>query len=156
MLRSSRAGLPPGALEGAGLPPGVLGGSESVSTGGYSEGSNFSDGVLNTDTAPVGSEAPVSASFQPETPSRRSETGVDVTHQAILPSASAIMGEGLSLDSFDKAQRLIDEYGTEEGLRQLREMDPLAAERFERERRPSRDAPKDDAYSDNQPPDDSP
>ena len=158
MLRSSRAGLPPGALEGAGLPPGVLGGSESVSTGGYSEGSNFSDGVLNTDTAPVGSEAPVSASFQPKTPSRRSETGVDVTHQTPPPSASAIMGEGLSLDSYDTAKQLFDRYGTEEGLRRLREMDPYAAERFERERRgaPSRDAPTGDTHPDGQPPGDSP
>ena len=153
MLRSSRAGLPPGALEGAGLPPGMLGDSESVSAGGYSGVSNFSDGVLNTDTA---SEAPVSASFQPETPSHRSETGVDVTHQTPPPSASTIMGEGLSLDSYDTAKQLFDRYGAEEGLRRLQEMDPDAAERFERERRPSRDAPKDDAYSDNQPPDDSP
>ena len=135
MLRSSMAGLPPGALEGAGLPPSALGGSESVSAGGYSEGSNFSDGVLNTDTAPVGSEAPFSTSFQPETPSRRSETGVNVTHQALPPSASAIMGEGLSLDSYDTAKQLFDRYGTEEGLRRLREMDPDAAERFERGRR---------------------
>lgn len=133
MLRSSMAELPPGALEGAGLPPSVLGGSESVSAGGYSGVSNFSEGG-NTDTAPVGSEAPVSASFQPETPSRRSETGVDVTHQAIPPSASAIMGEGLSLDSYDTAKQLFDRYGAEEGLRRLREMDPDAARQFERER----------------------
>ena len=66
------------------------------------------------------------------------------------------MGEGLSLDSYDTAKQLFDRYGTAEGLRRLREMDPDAAERFERGRRPSRDAPKDDAYSDNQPPDDSP
>ena len=131
MLRSSRAGLPPGALEGAGLPPSVLGGSESVSAGGYSGVSNFSEGG-NTDTA---SEAPVSASFQPETPSRRSETGVDVTHPAIPPSASAIMGEGLSLDSYDTAKQLFDQYGTAEGLRRFREMDPEAARQFERERR---------------------
>ena len=69
----------------------------------------------------------------------------------------------LSTAPFDKAQRLIDEYGAEEGLRRLREMDPDAAERFERERRgapsrssPSRDAPSSDAYSDDQSPDDSP
>ena len=145
----------------AGLPPGVLGGSASVSAGGYSEGSNFFDDVLNTDTAPIGSEAPVSPSDLPDmvkpTPSRRMETGGDVTHQT-PPSASAIMGEGISLDSYDTAKQLFDRYGTEEGLRRLREMDPYAAERFERERRgaPSRDAPKDDGHSDDQPPDDSP
>ena len=143
MLRRSMAELPPGALEGTGLPPGVLEGSESVSAGGYSGVSNFSEGVLNTDTAPIGSEAPVSASFQPETPSRRSETGVDVTHQAIPPSASAIMGEGLSLDSYDTAKQLFDRYGAEEGLRRLREMDPEGVRQFEslprsgRERQPS-------------------
>lgn len=152
MLRSSMAGLPPGALEGAELPPGMLGGSESVSAGGYSGVSNFSDGVLNTDTA---SEAPVSASFQPETPSHRSETGVDVTHQTPPPSASTIMGEGISLDSYDTAKQLFDRYGTEEGLRRLREMNPDAAERFERGGRPSRGVPSGDDYSDGQSPDDS-
>ena len=38
----------------------------------------------------------------------------------------------LSLEQFDKAQQLIDEYGTEEGLRRLRESDPEAARQFER------------------------
>ena len=128
-------------LEGTGLPPGVLGGSESVSAGGYSGGSNFSEGVLNTDTAPVGSEAPVSASFQPETPSRRGETGGEFTHQTPPPSASAIIGEGLSLDSFDKAQQLIDQYGTVEGLRRLRETDPDAVRQFESVQRSRRERP---------------
>ena len=141
MLRRSMAGLPPGVLEGTGLPPGVLGGSESVSAGGYSGGSNFSEGVLNTDTAPVGSEAPVSASFQPETPSRRGETGGEFTHQTPPPSASAIIGEGLSLDSFDKAQQLIDQYGTVEGLRRLRETDPDAVRQFESVQRSRRERP---------------
>ena len=70
--------------------------------------------------------------------------------------------DGLSAAPADKAQQLIDRYGTEEGLRRLRESDPEAAERFEsdksrpgRERRPSRDAPKRDGYSDEEPPDDS-
>lgn len=146
----------------AGLPPGVLGGSESVSAGGYSERSNFSDDVLNTDTAPIGSETPVSPSDLPDmvkpTPSRGMETGGDVTHQT-PPSASAIMGEGISLDSYDTAKQLFDRYGAEEGLRRLREMDPYAAERFERGRQtsePSRDAPSDDSYSDDPSPDDSP
>lgn len=55
----------------------------------------------------------------------------------------------LSPERFDKAQELIDQYGTEEGLRRLRESDPDAARRFDRERlrsesprfsEPSRDA----------------
>ena len=65
---------------------------------------------------------------------------------------------GESPDSFDNAQQLIDEYGTEEGLRRLRESDPEAARRFEQERRgaPSRDVPKADGYSDDEPPSDAP
>ena len=42
----------------------------------------------------------------------------------------------LSKEQREQAQQLIDQYGTEEGLRQLREMDPDAARQFERERRP--------------------
>ena len=61
--------------------------------------------------------------------------------------------EGLSFEQREQAKQLFDEYGTEGGLRRLREMDPDTARRFERERR---GAPKDDDYSDVQSPDDSP
>ena len=44
----------------------------------------------------------------------------------------AELSGGLSLERFDKARQLIDEYGTEEGLRRLRESDPDAARQFER------------------------
>ena len=158
MLRRSMAGLPPGALEGAGLPPGVLGGSESVSVGGCSGVSNFSEGG-NTDTA---LEAPVSASFLPEiaesTPSRRSETGGAVSNKMPTPLPLESIGEQLSPERFDKARRLIDEYGTEEGLRRFREMDPEAARHFEGQRRgePSRDAPKGHTHPNDPSPDDSP
>ena len=64
--------------------------------------------------------------------------------------------EGLSPEQRDQAKAFFDQYGTEEGLRRLREMDPDAADRFERGRRPTRDVPKDDDYSDDQSPDDSP
>ena len=43
--------------------------------------------------------------------------------------------DGVSPERFDKAQQLIDQYGREEGLRRLREMDPEAARQFEREER---------------------
>ena len=113
----------------------MLGGSESVSTGGYSGVSNFFEGG-NTDTA---SEAPVSASFLPEIvesmPSRRSETGSTVSNKMPTPPPLESIGEQLSLERFDKARQLIDEYGTEEGLRRFREMDPEEARQFERERR---------------------
>ena len=67
-------------------------------------------------------------------------------------------GEPLSLEHFDKALQLIDQFGTEEGLRRLREMDPDAADRFERERRgvSSRDAPPGHTHPDGQSHDDSP
>ena len=125
MLRRSMAELPPGALEG----------SESVSAGGYSGVSNFSEGG-NTDTA---SEAPVSTSFLPEivesTPSRRSEAGGQVSNKMpTLPTSEGI-GVQLSPERFDKAKQLFDQYGTEEGLRRFRDTDPEAARQFERERR---------------------
>ena len=41
--------------------------------------------------------------------------------------------EGLSLEQREQAKQLFDEYGTTEGLRRLREMNPDAARRFERE-----------------------
>lgn len=43
---------------------------------------------------------------------------------------------GLSEERFSKAQQLIDRYGSEEGLRRFREIDPEAARQFEREGRP--------------------
>lgn len=43
--------------------------------------------------------------------------------------------DGLSPERFDKAQQLIDQYGAEEGLRRLREIDPDAARQFERTQR---------------------
>lgn len=48
---------------------------------------------------------------------------------------------GLSKEQRDQAKRLFDQHGTEEGLRRLRESDPDAARRFDRERgsAPSRD-----------------
>lgn len=51
--------------------------------------------------------------------------------------------EELSLERFRKGQQLIDQYGTEEGLRRLREMAPEAARQFEQEHRPvpSHDVP---------------
>ena len=52
--------------------------------------------------------------------------------------------EGLSPERFDKARQLIGQYGQEEALRRLREMDPEAARQFERERKnpPAPDEPE--------------
>ena len=49
----------------------------------------------------------------------------------------SVPGEPLSPERFEKAQQLIDQYGSEEGLRRFREMDPEAARQFEQERRPT-------------------
>ena len=43
--------------------------------------------------------------------------------------------EGLSSEQRGQAKQLFDQYGTAEGLRRYREMDPEAARQFERERR---------------------
>jgi hypothetical protein len=43
--------------------------------------------------------------------------------------------EGLSLKQREQAKQLFDQYGTEEGLRRFRDIDPEAARQFERERR---------------------
>ena len=53
---------------------------------------------------------------------------------AAAKSVEAELSVGLSPERFDKARQLIDEYGTKEGLRRLRESDPDAARQFERER----------------------
>ena len=55
----------------------------------------------------------------------------DLKKQLMPAGIEAELSEGRGADSFDKAQQLIDQYGTEEGLRRLREMDPDAARRFE-------------------------
>ena len=67
----------------------------------------------------------------------------DIEKQLTPQGIEAELSEGLSPERFNNAQQLIDQYGTEEGLRRLREMDPEAARRFERERRPvpPRDVP---------------
>ena len=64
-----------------------------------------------------------------------------------LPVPTAAKGveasgwKGLSPEQRDQAKVFFDQYGTEEGLRRLREMAPEAARQFEQGRRPSRDAP---------------
>ena len=82
-------------------------------------------------------------------------TSVDQIEKRLTPAGSeAELSRELSTDPADKAQQLIGQYGTEEGLRRLRESDPEAARRFEsdksrqgRERRnpPTRDTSADTA-----------
>lgn len=60
-----------------------------------------------------------------------------------MPNPPTVSHEGLLLERFDKGRQLIDQFGTEEGLRRFREMDPEAARQFEQERRspPTREIP---------------
>ncbi len=134
------------------------GSSEAVPDGDYSATDPFSEGSINEDAsgAPVRSDVPVSPSDLPDIVKPISPQSVaDIEKQLTPQGIEAELSEGLSPERFDKAQQLIDQYGTEEGLRRLRTMDPEAARRFEsdksrpkRERRnsPTRDT-SDDAAS---------
>ena len=58
------------------------------------------------------------------------------------PAAESLktqLKERLSPERFNKAQQLIDQYGSEEGLRRFRQMDPEAARQFESVPRPERE-----------------
>ena len=118
-------------------------GSENVSEGGK---------PLDTETALGNSDSPLSPSDLPNmvepTPARPSEPGIEAANKTpTLPTAESIeaqLREQLSPERFDKTKQLIEQYGTEEGLRRLREVDPEAAQQFERERspKPPRDVPE--------------
>ena len=91
---------------------------------------DFDDSYLND----------VPAQPEPRTPERVPAidfpTSVaDLEKQLTPERIEAELSQGLSPDRFDRAQQLIDQYGTAEGLRRLREMDPDAAAQFERGRR---------------------
>lgn len=100
---------------------------------------SVSEGSINQDASStsVGSGVPRSPSdlsrVVESTPSPPSIA--DIEKQLTPGGIEAELSQGLSPERFDKAQQLIDEYGTEEGLRRLRESYPAAARRLERERR---------------------
>ena len=93
----------------------------------------FPDGALPSDTKPYEFEK-----------SNLPPSVADLEKHFSLEGIESELTEGLSTDPADKAQKLIDQYGTEEGLRQLRESDPEAARQFERDRspKPRRDVPE--------------
>ena len=98
----------------------------------------------DTQRAPVRSDVPVSPLDPPDMVKPISPQSVEDIEKQLTPEGiEAELSQGLSPDRFNNAQQLIDQYGTEEGLRRLRESDPEAARQFERERRPvpSRNAP---------------
>ena len=84
------------------------------------------------------------------------QSAADLEKQFSPEGIEVKLTKGIPTDPADKAQQLIDQYGTAEGLRRLREMDPDAARRFERRGKSNRSSPSSDAYFDAQPPDDSP
>ncbi len=93
--------------------------------------------------APVRSDVPRSPSDLPGMVEPVHQDIADLQKRLTPEGVEAKLEQSVSPDHFDKAQQLIDQYGTEEGLRRLREIDPEAAWQFERERRPvpSRDVP---------------
>lgn len=94
-----------------------------------------SDGVEHLEKAPRRSDDSQSQSSIPPSDA--------VSDAQKMPASSTASHEELSRETFDKEQQLLDQYGMEEGLRRLREMDPEAAQRFEQERRspPTREVP---------------
>ena len=123
--------LPGWARKGEGELP--LGSDKAAAT--YSGADTFSDRGINEDArgGPVRSNVPLSPSdlsrVVESLPSPPSVANIE--NQLTPEGIAAELSEGLSTNPFDKAQQLIDQYGTEEGLRRLREMDPEAARRFE-------------------------
>ena len=108
----------------------------SPSSGSSAPVDGVAPGTDNADAsgAPVGSDAPVSPSGLPDIvkpifPPSAADIETQLTPQGFENELTG----GLSADPADKAQQLIDRYGTAEGLRRLRESDPDAAERFERD-----------------------
>lgn len=89
---------------------------------------------IDTDTDPPRADVPVSPSDLPDMvkPTRFPSSMADIEKQLTPEGIEAELSEGASTDPFDKARQLIDQYGTEEGLRRLRETDPDAARQFER------------------------
>ena len=123
---------------------------EARRSGEYRAEAPVSDGELSEDTqrAPVPADVPRSPSNLSGVleSSHHSITSGEKTKTPTPPTAESIetqLREQLSPKRFNQVQQLIKQYGTEEGLRRLREMDPEAARRFEsdksrpgRERRP--------------------
>lgn len=123
------------------------GSGEAAAGAAYSGADTFSERGINEDAsgAPIRSNVPVSPSDLSDIvkPTPSSPNVADIEKQLTPEGIEAELSEGLSPERFNNAQQLIDQYGTEEGLRRLRESDPEAARQFERERRPvpSRNAP---------------
>ena len=130
-------GLPDSAINATLRPPPVPVGSEPfIDDMPVIEASSGALGAKNSEIFPARSDVPRSPSNLSGVleSSRRSITGGEETETLTPPTTESIVTqfrERLSPERFDKAQKLIDQYGMEEGLRRLREMDPAAAQQFE-------------------------
>ena len=109
----------------------------------YSAGSPVSEGgiPLDTNTTPARSDLPLfqsdlSTPFESE--STAQGEAIHGTTQTPKPPTVDILEtqlrEQLSPERVSKVEQLIGQYGTEEGLRRLRQTDPDAARQFERQR----------------------
>ena len=88
--------------------------------------------------APVRSDMPQEGKSVPQ-------EMVDLEKQLTPEGVEANLGQSVSPGRYNEIQRLIKQYGTEEGLRRFREVVPEAAQQFEQERspKPPRDVPHD-------------
>ena len=94
--------------------------------------------AVDKETAQLSAAEKFSPSEVPDmvNPTSYPSSVTDLEKQLTPQGIGSELIEGLSTNPADKAQQLIDQYGTEEGLRRLREVDPEAARQFERERSP--------------------
>ena len=106
--------------------------SERYSAADFINGQESHDDIRG---APIRSDVPRAPSdLSNVVESTPSPPNIADLEKRLTPEGVEAKLEGLvSPDRFDKAQQLIDQYGTEEGLRRLRESDPEAAQQFEQE-----------------------
>ena len=141
--------------EGSGALPGWLrklegdrlsGSGEAAAGGSHLGADTFSEGSLpfDADTAPSSTDVPVSPSVDPgmveSTPFPSNMANLE--KQLTPEGTKAELSKGVSLERFNKAQQLIDRYGSEEGIRRLKEVDPDVARQFEHLAAPKGQSPE--------------
>ena len=138
--------------EDEGAPPGwvrkqegnsPLGSGEAASGGAYSAADTVFEGDINEDasSASVGSDVPSPSDLSNVVESTPSPLSIaDLEKRLKLEGIEAELEGSVSPGRYNEMQRLIKQYGTEEGLRRLREVDPEAARQFESDKsRPGRE-----------------
>ncbi len=91
------------------------------------------EGSVSEDTgrAARNADSPISASDLSSVAESQPQRVTDLQKQLTPAGIEAELTEGLSTNPADKVQQFIDQFGTEEGLRRLRESDPEAARQLE-------------------------